>query len=69
MTRWEYKYIDLYQGNFSDPDAAFHGFEDAVRKAGTEGWEVVGEAGVSYQTPVRSSLSYVRVLVLKRPLG
>jgi hypothetical protein len=77
MTRWEYKYLDLYrfapQGTTSgSPQTAtdvFATFSAEMAKAGAEGWEAVGEVRVAFQPYVgHTGSTDVRVVLLKRPM-
>jgi len=63
MTRWEYKYIDLYRGwdNSASAQAGYAAFKADVLKAGMDGWEAVGEVRIT-----QNNID-IRVLMLKRP--
>ncbi|MFB9182062.1 hypothetical protein ACFFX1_28320 [Dactylosporangium sucinum] len=69
MTRWEYRFIDLFRGTRESFDQALTEFAADVRQAGVEGWEAIGEIEVSYHQKgtIDSAQPSARVLVLKRP--
>ena len=72
MTRWEYRFIDLHRGStIETPDGNFfRGFNDEIRQAGQEGWQAVGEVGLTYNAGIPAT-NTVRsgLLMLKRPMG
>jgi hypothetical protein len=73
MTRWEYRFIDLYRGTDHKPTAEtavdfFRNFIAEVRQAGEEGWEAVGELGVTYGAGMPPNSTRIGALLLKRPV-
>jgi hypothetical protein len=73
MTRWEYRFIDLHRGTqfpAVEPARNFFGeFSEEVRQAGEEGWEAVGEVGLTYGAGMPPNTIRSGLLMLKRPLG
>jgi hypothetical protein len=63
MTRWEYKYIDLFR--MPDRVKAVAAFQAEAAQAGADGWEAVGEVAINHGGPVAGTFP---VLMLKRPM-
>jgi hypothetical protein len=74
--KWEYKYVDLYRGEFqasySPADTslsdAFGGFEQEVAALGQEGWEAVGEIVVTFKKSNNTNTTRLAQLLMKRPI-
>lgn len=71
MTRWEYRYVDLYRGENKPIAAACFEVTSELDRAGAEGWEIVGEINIMSVPPSRVVTAPFsnRVVVLKRPLN
>ena len=69
MTRWEYKFVELFRGKQVRGSTGFAAFEEEMQIAGAEGWEAVGEVSVTYH-PEGKLYGYscsISSVLLKRP--
>jgi hypothetical protein len=70
MTRWEFRYVDLWLGDSPDLGAVDRA-KERIAQLGNEGWEPVGQVRFVYHRPPAGGQIgrdiHVEQLLLKRP--